>query len=199
MQEGRGELLQAAQESRASADRAAAIVRDLRVFARPPLGVPTPVDVNEVLEAVLRMADNELRHAAKLKLELDTLLPPVMVDRAHLLQVLLGLVINATQAIGRNAVDQNRIRAATRLSPAGEVLVEIGDTGEGMTPEVLAHATDPFFTTRKEGLGTGLGLAVSTRLIAEAGGHLELTSEPGQGTTATVVLPAAGGPPPEDA
>jgi two-component system sensor histidine kinase RegB len=78
-----------------------------------------------------------------------------------------------------------------RAGPAG-VEIEVADRGAGMDPDVLARAGEPFFTTKEPGTGSGLGLFLARALVEQLGGALDLESEPGRGTTARIVLPAAG-------
>ena len=118
-------------------------------------------------------------------------MPPVWTTDARLGQVFLNLLINAAQAIEIGHVDANQIRLATRTDEQGRALVEIADTGVGISAENLGRIFTPFFTTKPPGSGTGLGLSISHRIVKELGGELRLSSEPGRGTTATVALPAA--------
>jgi len=96
-------------------------------------------------------------------------------------------MVNACQAL----TDSNqRIYIATGyLEESEEIFLEISDTGIGMPPEVLARIKDPFFTTKRDSSGTGLGLSISDTIIRNHGGWLEFSSEPLQGTTATILLP----------
>jgi CheY-like chemotaxis protein len=105
--------------------------------------------------------------------------------------VFLNLLVNAAQAIPEGHADANLIRIATRNGPANTVIVEITDSGTGMTPEVQARLFEPFFTNKPTGIGTGLGLTICQRIMTAAGGKIEVESTPGQGTTFRVILPAA--------
>ncbi len=116
-------------------------------------------------------------------------IPPAKMDPAALTEVLNNLLLNACQAIPERG---GRIIVCAWHEPtAGQIVLEVRDNGPGMTPEVLQHAVDPFFTTRRAEGGTGLGLAISLALLQQWGGTLSLRSSPGQGTTARIVLPSA--------
>ncbi len=169
------------------------IVRDVKVFSRSIDERAGPVDVRQVLDSTVRMAWNEIRHRARLRKQYDAV-PPVWTTDARLGQVFLNLLINAAQAIDIGHVDANQIHLSTRTDERGRALVEIADTGVGITAENLGRIFTPFFTTKPPGSGTGLGLSISQRIVKELGGELRLSSEPGRGTIATVALPAATGP-----
>jgi signal transduction histidine kinase len=166
------------------------IVRDVKVFSRSVDERAGPVDVRQVLDSTVRMAWNEIRHRARLLKQYDAV-PPVWTTDARLGQVFLNLLINAAQAIEIGHVDSNQIRLATRTDDRGRAVVEISDTGVGISAENLGRIFAPFFTTKPPGSGTGLGLSISHRIVQELGGELRLTSETGRGTIATVALPAA--------
>jgi signal transduction histidine kinase len=168
------------------------IVRDVKVFSRTIDERGAPVDLRQVLDSTVRMAWNEIRHRARLIKQYDAV-PPVWTTDARLGQVFLNLIINAAQAIEIGHVESNQIRLTTRTDERGRALVEIADTGVGISAENLGRIFAPFFTTKPRGSGTGLGLSISLRIVKEMGGELRLASTPGTGTVATVVLPAAAG------
>jgi signal transduction histidine kinase len=144
------------------------------------------VDVRHVLEDSLALVQNELRHRARLERDFQQV-PLVDADEAKLGQVFLNLMLNAVQAMSDRDAARNVLRVATRTTPAGEVLVEVDDTGEGMKPEVLAHIFEPFFSTRPGSMG--MGLSVCHAIVTSLGGTLRVESQPGVGTRATVTLP----------
>jgi CheY-like chemotaxis protein/anti-sigma regulatory factor (Ser/Thr protein kinase) len=115
--------------------------------------------------------------------------PPAAIAERRLAQVLVNLLVNACQAIPEGRAAENEIGVSVR-EEAGRVVVEVSDTGEGMTPEVRRRAFEPFFTTRPVGEGMGLGLALSHTMVAEAGGELEVESTPGRGSVFRLRLPA---------
>jgi signal transduction histidine kinase len=107
----------------------------------------------------------------------------------QLSQVFVNLLVNAIDAMPGGG----SVRIATRIPEPGDMAcVEITDTGVGIAPDILSHIFDAFFTTKPEGEGTGLGLSVSKEIVTQYGGHIEVESQPGQGTTFSVWLPTRG-------
>ena len=180
-------------DARTAADRVREIVRDLKIFSRGEEDRHGPVDVEAVLESTLRMAWNELRHRAKI-VKRYTKCPPVDANDSRLGQVFLNLIINAAHAIPPGNFEANEIRISTGIDAAGRVVVDIGDTGTGIPPEVRPRLFTPFFSTKPVGVGTGLGLAISHRIITQMGGTISYDTEVGRGTTFHISLPVAGGP-----
>jgi two-component system NtrC family sensor kinase len=123
----------------------------------------------------------------------------VMVNPQEIKQVVLNLLVNALDSIG----ESGSVRVSARRS-GGEGILVIADDGCGMTPEVLDHLFEPFFTRRKTGQGTGLGLSIVHRIVTDHGGRIEVTSDgPGHGATFRIHLPlaqigAVAGDPPAD-
>ncbi len=163
------------------------IVRDLQVFARPREDEVGELDILPVLESSINMAWNQIRHRAQLVRDLVQV-PRVRINRARLGQVILNLLVNAAHAVPEGASADHTITVRTRIGAASEVVIEIHDTGPGLTPEVQARVFEPFFTTKPIGLGTGLGLSICHSIITEAGGRIEILSPPGAGCTVRVVL-----------
>jgi signal transduction histidine kinase len=184
------ELLDELSEARDAATRIRDIVRDLKLFSRSEEEKRTAVEVDRVLDSSARMAWNEIRHRAKLVKEY-TPVPPVEANESRLGQVFLNLIVNAAHAIPEGRASANTIRVATFLGPGGKVVVEVSDTGSGMTPEVLKRLFTPFFTTKPVGVGTGLGLSICHRIISALGGDISVESTAGKGTTFRVTLPPA--------
>jgi len=176
-----------------AAERIRDIVRDVMLFSRSTDEKRTLVDVRPVLESSLRMAWNEIRHRARV-VEQYGKVAPVLANESRLGQVFVNLIVNAAQAIPVGAARVHEIRVATRTDGAGRVVVEIRDTGAGMSPEVVRRLFTPFFTTKEAGLGTGLGLSICHRIIRELGGEIEVESQPGSGSTFRVILPPAEAP-----
>jgi len=117
--------------------------------------------------------------------------PPVDANESRLGQVFLNLLVNAAQAIPDGRADENEITVTTRLDSIGRVVVDIADTGAGMSPDVMTRLFTPFFTTKPMGLGTGLGLSICHRLVSAIGGEITIESVLGKGTTFHVALPAS--------
>ena len=148
-----------------------------------------PLEVDKVVDKLIPL----LRHAmpSDLRLEVHTeSSTPVRISRANLEQVLTNLFLNAVQASSSGGV----VRIRTSNTDEG-VRIEVVDQGHGMTPEVLSQVFDPFFTTRAEGEGTGLGLASVHAIVEAANGIITAGSEPGVGSRFVVDLPRADGPP----
>jgi polar amino acid transport system substrate-binding protein len=147
------------------------------------------MDVNAVAAVAVRLVDTSIRKATRhFTVELAEDLPRVRGNPQRIEQVIVNLLLNACQALP----DPDRsVRLATRHDAArGEVMVEVTDQGVGIPPEDLPRLTDPFFTTKREMGGTGLGLSVSAGIVKEHGGTLEFRSTVGAGTTASLALPA---------
>ncbi|WP_309671982.1 PAS domain S-box protein [Gemmatimonas sp.] len=179
-------------DAREATERVRIIVRDLKIFSRAkPDEAHCAVDINGVLDSTVRMAWNEIRHRARLVREYGSV-PLVDASEARLGQIFLNLVVNAAQALPEGHVNQNIISLSTHYDEGQQrVVVEVGDTGAGISPDNLKRIFDPFFTTKDVGLGTGLGLAICQRIVTDFGGTLTVRSELGTGTTFSVSLPIA--------
>ncbi|NOY14338.1 MAG: HAMP domain-containing histidine kinase, partial [Deltaproteobacteria bacterium] len=174
-----------------SALRIKQIVNDLKDFA----GQDSPnrddrFDLNRSAEVAVRLTANHLKKAtAHLNLQLATGLPPLKGSAQRIEQVIVNLLVNACDALTDR---EQKIRITSGRNPkTQEIFLCIRDEGCGIPPEQLAHITDPFFTTRREKGGTGLGLSVSARILKEHGGRLEFVSTPGQGTAACAYFKVA--------
>jgi two-component system cell cycle sensor histidine kinase/response regulator CckA len=186
-----GEFAERVRDARTGAERVRAIVAELRAFSRVQEQAERPVDVRAAIHSALAMTNNEIRHRARLALDLADL-PNVMADEGRLEQVLINLLINAAQAIPEGDADANEIRVVASPDPNG-VRIEVHDTGRGIAPDLLHKIFEPFYTTKAVGAGTGLGLAICHTIVAALGGRIDIESAPGRGTTARVVLPAVSG------
>jgi PAS domain S-box-containing protein len=186
----RADVIEPLAEAEEGARRVRDIVRQLRAFARAD-EAPGPVDPGRALRSALAMAQNELRHRARVSTDLAAT-APVLASENRLTQVFVNLLVNAAQAIPEGASDRNEVRVA--LFPRGdEVVAEIADTGAGMPAETRARIFEPFFTTRAPGGGSGLGLAISHSIVTKLGGRIEVVSTPGEGSVFRVILPAVPG------
>ncbi|NOZ87787.1 MAG: HAMP domain-containing protein [Deltaproteobacteria bacterium] len=168
-------------------DRASGTVRNLLDFTRKEQQLLTSLDINEVIEATLKLVENELNLAdIDLEKDLASGLPRVSGNPRGLEQVFLNLFLNAIQAMG----EQGKLKV--RSYRDGEwVKVDVSDTGPGIEEKHMKHLFDPFFTTKEPGKGTGLGLSVSQGIIDEHKGRITVSSIMGQGTTFTINLPLA--------
>ena len=158
------------------------------MFARADTQRAQPVDVNRVITSAINMAWNEIRHRARLERSLGEV-APVEAAEGKLGQVFLNLLVNAAQAIPEGAADRNVIAVRT-CTDAGQVHVEIRDSGAGISPENMEHLFEPFFTTKPADVGTGLGLSICRGIVTGLGGDITVQSTPGS-TVFRVSLPAA--------
>jgi PAS domain S-box-containing protein len=183
-------------ELRDAVERIIGIVRGLRVFARPPgEEVSASADVNDVVESALSLARGQIMERAKLVKGLADDMPRAAIDAGRLGQVIVNLLVNASQAIGKNAPDA-KITVQTHATDDAETIeITVSDTGEGIPPENLARIWAPFFTTKAAETGTGLGLSISREIIESAGGGisveslLEESDHAARGTTFRIRLP----------
>jgi PAS domain S-box-containing protein len=166
--------------------RAALIIDSLLTFAQPSREVRQAVQVNEVLIATFTLLEYQIRQRQIVfTTVLDPLIPPIIGNPALLQQVFTNLILNACQAMP----DGGALAVTSRLSDASTIEISVRDEGCGISTEVLAHIFDPFFTTRPVSQGTGLGLAISYSIVQQHGGQIEVSSQPGAGSSFTVRLP----------
>ncbi|MBN1667719.1 MAG: hypothetical protein JW862_11550, partial [Anaerolineales bacterium] len=171
------------------ARRAREVVRRLLDFSRPGDGFRVRSDVNELVEDVGALIQHLARTSGvELRLDLWQDLPWVKIDRDQIKQVILNLLHNALLAMPTGGQLEVRTAPGQRQQEAG-VLIQVTDTGMGISAEDMERLFEPFFTTRPPGKGTGLGLSVSYGIVSEHGGILEVESQPGQGSCFTVWLP----------
>jgi signal transduction histidine kinase len=182
-------LAQSLQQAVEGANRVRQIVRSLLTFSQGNVEQRGVADVRGIVESAVQMAWHELRHRARLVKSLGDV-PPVEANEARLGQVFLNLLVNAAQAIPEGHADRHEVRVATRTDARGNAIVEVGDTGVGISTEDLPRIFDPFFTTKGDA-GTGLGLSISMGTVRVLGGDILVDSTPGRGSTFRVVLPPA--------
>jgi signal transduction histidine kinase len=177
-------------------ERIATVLRDLMDLARPRPAARRPCAPNDVVDAAIRILryDRRFRGVA-IEARLSPDLPALeAADPDRLQQVLLNLLLNARDAI--DGLPDGRIVVTTdRNDDGGGVTIEIADSGRGISPADLARVTEPFFTTKAPGTGTGLGLAVCRDIVRDHGGTLRIASEAGAGTRVTIDIPTTGMPP----
>ncbi|KUZ94893.1 histidine kinase [Burkholderia ubonensis] len=179
----RGEIATLIDESIDGTMRVRRIVQDLRDFSRPGSDEWSVVDIHAGLESTLNVVHNELKYKADVVREYGDV-PHVECLPSQLNQVFMNLLVNAAQAIpGRGVIT---IRTT---SDGDHVTIAISDTGKGMPPDVMRRIFDPFFTTKPVGQGTGLGLSVSHGIVERHRGVIDVTSEPGRGSTFSIRLP----------
>jgi two-component system CheB/CheR fusion protein len=165
--------------------RGKALVKSLLGFGRKVLETPQPVNVNELVRQQMELLDRTLLKKFSLAMELDGTLPLILGEAGPLGNALMNLCVNAIDAMSLGG----RLTIRTRRFDQAHLEIEVEDTGEGMAPEVLARAMEPFFTTKPAGMGTGLGLASVYSTARAHGGTLVLSSQEGKGTRAGLRLP----------
>jgi PAS domain S-box-containing protein len=184
----------------AAAERAAYVTKSLLAFSRKQIINPRPQDINEIIAR----GEKLLRRLIGEDIEVRTRLAPggvvVFADSVQIEQVLMNLATNARDAMPRGGVltlETGRITADADFArihelkrPGSYAVVTVSDTGSGMSPETLGKVFEPFFTTKEVGKGTGLGLANAYGSILQHNGSIQVTSEPGRGTTFRIYLPA---------
>lgn len=187
----RGKIPEMLDDMHEGAKRIKRIVEDLKDFARRNDDSSSElVDVNTVVALAVRLVEVSIRKATdRFAVDYADRLPPVRGHSQRIEQVVVNLILNACQALP----DPSRgVFLETGYDPdTRRVRVRVRDEGTGIAAEHLVHLTDPFFTTKRESGGTGLGLSVSAGIIKEHGGELHFDSQPGAGTTVLLTLPAA--------
>jgi len=167
------------------AERIANLIKQLLEFARPRKPNYTKVNVNNELHHVVELLKHQFEKSnIKLNLKFSEDIPSIYADCSQIHQVFLNIIVNAIQAINQNGV----IEIET-FAKDGYVNIKFKDNGVGILPEHLDKIFEPFFTTKEAGKGTGLGLAVSKRIMDEHRGKIEVESTPGKGTIFTVKFP----------
>lgn len=186
-----------------SVTRAAALTHRLLAFSCRQTLDPKPTDVNRLVAGMMDLFSRTVGPAIEVETRLAGNAWPALCDPNQLENALLNLVINARDAMpggGRLSIEtRNTVFSAPRAGsneaageavPGGDYMgLFISDTGTGMSPEVVARAFDPFYTTKPMGQGTGLGLSMIYGFVQQSGGHVLLSSEPGAGTMVTIYLP----------
>ncbi|HUS31005.1 MAG TPA: ATP-binding protein [Kofleriaceae bacterium] len=178
------EDLELVEDISAAVLRASALTRQLLAFSRKHVAEAVILDVNAVITDTRKL----LRRVVGVNIDVVTSLEPelrhVRIDRGQLVQVILNLALNARDAMPAGG----KLTLASRN--VGDVVVlEISDNGEGMPADVVARACEPFFTTKEQGKGTGMGLAVVHGIVDQSGGRIEIESKEKQGTVVRIYLP----------
>lgn len=185
-----------------AAERGADLIGHLLAFARRQPLQPQRVDLNHLVTRIVRLLSRTLGEAIETSLDLASDVWPVVVDPAQLEATLTNLATNARDAMpggGRlmiatsnQSLDADYAARHPEVVPGDYAVIKVSDTGAGMTPEVMSHIFEPFFTTKAEGRGTGLGLSMVFGFMKQSGGHINVYSELGHGTTIRLYLPRAG-------
>ena len=184
---------------RTAVDRATNLTRQLLTFTRGDAIQPQDVDLNGALAEVRAMLERTIGEHITLLAVPSPRPPTVHADPGQIQQILLNLAINARDAMPEGgtivleantaAIDGNELNMQPPLAAGTYARLLVSDTGEGMSPEVATRIFEPFYTTKPHGKGTGLGLATVYGIVTEAGGSINVYSEPGIGTTFRIYLP----------
>jgi len=173
----------------------------LLAFSRKQPLNPQPLDIGQALADTVKLLTTTLGENIEIALDVAKPIGEVVVDRAQLEAAILNLAINARDAMpsgGRLAfsvrqagLDEGYARRNKDVRPGPHIEIAVNDTGVGMSPDVAARAFEPFFTTKGRDKGTGLGLSMVYGFIKQSGGHVEIASIEGRGTTVRLFLPAS--------
>ena len=180
-------------------NRGAKLARQLLAFGRRQPLEPRVVNLGRLLGGTADLLQRTLGDAVEVEMVISGSLWNAFVDAGQVENALLNLAINARDAMngvgkltieaGNALLDEAYARANVDVVAGQYVMLAISDTGSGMTPEVMAQAFEPFFSTKPEGKGTGLGLSMVHGFVKQSGGHVKIYSEPGHGTTVKLYLP----------
>ena len=187
--------------------RAASLVKKLLAFSRKQTRRTEVLSVTDTLSDMAMTLRQTLGEKAKVVMVHGRNLPPVMADKSQVDTVLMNLCVNARDAmadqgggtitvksaqLSRSDVTEPALSEALLNIPSDDfVTIEVSDTGTGMSEEIMSKIFEPFFTTKEQGKGTGLGLATVYGIVQQTGGHLDVKSKLGQGTTFRITLPVA--------
>lgn len=184
-----------------SAERGAQIVKQVLTFGRGVEGVKCPLQIGKVIQEIVAIMHGTFPKDISVHSKTQPGLWPILGDATQMHQVLLNLCINARDAMPEGGklcvsvrnlmVDGNYSSMVPGITAGPYVVLEVSDTGSGIPAEIMERIFDPFFTTKSIGQGTGLGLSSVLGIVKNHGGHVNVTSVPGKGTTFQIFLPAA--------
>lgn len=187
------------EQVREAAERATNLTRQLLAFSRKQVMQPRVIDVNESVEQMRGILERVIGEAIDLVCRLTPDPHPVMFDPGQIEQVIMNLAVNARDAMPRGGkltietsnveLDHDYVEEHVDARPGPHVMLAVTDTGHGMDAGVLDKIFEPFYTTKKLGHGTGLGLSTVYGIVRQGGGNIWVYSEPGKGTTFKVYLP----------
>jgi len=200
---GEDALRKNAEEIRRAAERAAALTSQLLAFSRKQVLRPRVLDLRDVVARMEEMLRRLIGENIALCTAVDEGLWRVKADQGQIEQVIMNLVVNARDAMpqggrllieARNVeLDGSYVSRHMAVNPGSYVLLAVSDDGMGMSNETISHLFEPFYTTKEQGKGTGLGLATVYGIVTQSGGHIWVYSEPGEGTTFKIYLPRVEG------
>ncbi len=193
------------ERARTAAERGAKLTGQLLAFARKTRLESKPIDVSACITGFAEMVESSLGTEVELHLSLRRGLPRAVLDPEQFEMAIFNIALNARDAmpkgglvtISTGKLHLNGDAAGNGLTPGDYIVIEVRDEGEGMAPHVAARATEPFFTTKPTGKGTGLGLAMASGFVQQSRGRLEIESEPGRGTAIRMLFPVASADLPE--
>ncbi len=171
-------------ESMEGVHRVAEIVQNLKSFAREDSDARGPHNINDGIEAMIKMVWNELKYSCEIVREFGSV-PVVQCHKGQINQVIMNILVNASHAMPESG---GTITVGTSVQN-GQLEISIADNGSGIPEDVLSKIFDPFFTTKDVGKGTGLGLSISHGIIFDHEGTIEVDSEVGKGTNFRIYLP----------
>jgi PAS domain S-box-containing protein len=170
--------------------RAGSVIERMRSLLKRRSLVSNPLDLREVVEDTVALVQPDLlARQVRLTLEIPDNLPAVMGDRVHLQQVLLNLILNGMDAMGKNPEAERDLSVRVRARPAGRLEVSVTDAGSGLQPGEIGQLFEPFFTTKPNGMG--MGLAISRTIIEAHGGKIRAENNPVKGAVFSFTLPTA--------
>jgi PAS domain S-box-containing protein len=199
-----GRAQEAVREIRGAADRAITVTRQLLAFGRKQMLQSRPIDLNACISEINKLISRLIGEDIMLVTRLADGLAPVTADPGQLQQVVVNLAVNARDAMPRGGtltittgavmVDPATAAHQPGPRPGRYALLTVSDTGHGIDAQTKARIFEPFFTTKEAGKGTGLGLATVYGIVVQSGGHIDVQSTVGRGTTFRVFWPQADGP-----
>ena len=179
-------------------DRGTSVTRRLIGFARQSELQAAPIQPAALLADIVEVLSHTLGRGIEIKVEAEPALPPLLADQGQLETVLVNLAANARDAMPKGGLLTFQVAAESRAEtaaagpgPGAFIRITVTDTGSGMDAATLAKASEPFFTTKEPGKGTGLGLAMARGFVEQSGGAMAIASEPGKGASVTLWLPQA--------
>jgi len=179
----------------ANVERASGVIKHVRDFARQSEPVRSRVNINDPVNDVFKVLGHQLKvHDVDVKLDLDPDIPDILAEHNRLEQVFINLVSNAIDAMDQKDSrpefsDKHKQLTIQSGVENGHVCVKVIDTGTGMSEEVKNKIFEPFYTTKRVGKGTGLGVSISYGIVQDYKGTIEIESELGKGTTFTLKFP----------
>jgi PAS domain S-box-containing protein len=187
-----------------SAKRAGELTSQLLAFARGGKYEPKIVNLNNIVEETLELIERTFDKSIEIDVHLGESIPTVEADAGQMQQVIMNLCVNARDAMdnaGKLTIETREETVASQqtgeqmeMEPGSYVVLSIADTGMGMDDRTLKRIFEPFYTTKEKGKGTGLGLAMVYGVMKNHGGHVNVSTEPGVGTTFDIYIPASGKP-----